>query len=134
MIKFFERYSKLSWLITILIAIFIFYISSLTFPPGPATTNISTWVYHFSIFFLLGFFLILSIVKGKNKSFIFLAVVIAIFYAVSDEIHQLFVFGRCCSFLDFLIDSSGVLLASFIYVLSLRFRKKNRYQLSYMYY
>lgn len=123
MIKFFEKYSKISWLLTIAIASFIFYMSSLTFPPGPAVTNINAIVYHFAIFFFLGFFLGVALIKGKKKNFIFLAIIILIFYALSDEFHQLFVPGRACSFSDFLVDSAGILLASFFYVLSLRFRK-----------
>lgn len=125
MFKFFEKYSKVSWLITILIAGFIFYISSLTFAPGPYITNINTIIYHFSVFFFLAFFLLLALVKGKSKSFIFLAIIIVLFYALSDEFHQLFVLGRYCSFSDFLIDSAGVLLSSFIYTLSLKFRKND---------
>ncbi len=36
MIFWFEKHNKISWIITILIAIFIFYISSLSFEPTPA--------------------------------------------------------------------------------------------------
>ncbi len=124
MIKFFEKHSKISWLIAILTASAIFYLSSLTFPPGPYTANTNTIIYHFFAFFFFSFFLITALIKGKNKKFIFLAILIAIFYALSDEFHQLFVPGRCCSFSDFLVDSAGILIASFLYTLSLRLRKK----------
>lgn len=123
MIKFFEKYSKISWLFTLLTAMAIFYLSSLTFPPSPYTTSLNAIIYHFTSFFFLSFFLLPAIIKGKNKNFIFLAVIIAISYALSDEIHQLFIPGRYSSFSDFLVDSAGVLSASFIYTLSLRLRK-----------
>lgn len=123
MIGFFEKYSKISWLITILIAIAIFYLSSLTFVPSAPTTGMNTIIYHFSAFFFLSFFLSPALARGNNKSLIFLAIILAVSYALSDEVHQLFVPGRYCSFSDFLVDSAGVLSASFIYVLSLRFRK-----------
>ncbi len=123
MIEFFEKYSKISWLITLLTAMAIFYLSSLTFAPGPQTTGMNTIIFHFSAFFFLSFFLSPALARGRNKSLIFVAVILAVFYALSDEIHQLFVPGRNCSFSDFLVDSAGVFSASFVYVLSLRFRK-----------
>lgn len=123
MIGFFEKYSKVSWLITLLTAMAIFYLSSLTFAPSPQTTGMNTIIYHFSAFFFLAFFLSPALARGKSKSLIFLSIILAVSYALSDEVHQLFVPGRYCSFSDFLVDSAGVLSASFIYILSLRLRK-----------
>lgn len=42
------------------------------------------------------------------KLFIYPAA-LALLYAVSDEIHQYFVMGRCCSARDVLIDSIGII-------------------------
>lgn len=47
--------------------------------------------------------------KTKDKRY-WLAFVCTVLYAVSDEIHQLFVAGRSCQFTDVLIDSSGALI------------------------
>lgn len=47
--------------------------------------------------------------KTKDKRY-WLAFVCTFLYAVSDEIHQLFVPGRSCQFTDVLIDSSGALI------------------------
>lgn len=47
--------------------------------------------------------------KGK-KSLYVLVFLFGITYALSDEIHQFFVFGRQARFTDVLIDSIGVLL------------------------
>jgi len=123
MIKLLEKYSKVSWLFTIAIAVFIFYLSSLTFEPGPYTTSMNTIIYHFAIFFVLTFFFLPALVKGKSKKLFLIGIILAIIYAVSDEFHQLFVMGRHGSLTDIMYDSTGILLASFIYVLSLRFRK-----------
>ena len=125
-IRIFEKYPKFSWFIVILIAIAIFFVSSLAFPPGQAS-GWKSLVYHFSAFFFLGFFLIISIIKGNKKNIlllILLSALFAIIYAISDEFHQLFVPGRTCSLSDILVDSAGILSASLLYILSLKFRKK----------
>jgi len=120
MISWFEKHNKISWIVTIIIAIIIFYLSSLIFPPGPpGGFPWKSIAYHFYAFLFLEAFLLISIIRGKNenKKFIFIAIIIALVYGVSDEIHQLFVPGRACSFSDFLIDSAGILFATFIYSL-----------------
>jgi VanZ family protein len=123
MIKWFERHSIFSWTITIAIAIIIFYVSSLSFEygtPGP-DWKIKPILYHFTIFALLSFFLVISIIKGqpKNKKLILLALIIAVIYAISDEVHQLFVPGRYCAISDILTDSAGIFFAGLFYVLRL---------------
>jgi len=111
--------------VALLIAIAIFYISSLTFPISPGKGfDLKPTLYHIFIFFFFTIFLLFALVRGKKKDFIFIAIIIAIFYALTDEIHQLFVPGRFSSFPDLILDSLGILTASFIYVLILRFRKK----------
>ena len=126
MISWFEKHSKISWVIVVLIGIFIFYMSSLTFPPSDAKgIDIKPFVYHFAVFFFFSSFLLFSIVKGRKENLvflIFLVILLSVLYATSDEIHQIFVPGRGSSISDVLIDSFGILLASFFYVLSIRFR------------
>jgi len=128
MIRLLEKHNKISWLFVFLIATAIFYMSSKTFPLAIRTTNIYSIIYHFFAFFFLAFFLLPAIVKGENKALIFIAIILAVMYGMSDEFHQLFVPGRSCSFSDFLINSAGILLASFIYTVSLKFRK-NKYNI-----
>ena len=124
MISWFEKHSKISWTITILIAIMIFYLSTLTFI-GVAPTKGFGWkttAYHFFAFFFFAFFLLISLIQGdikKNKS-LALGIFIAILYGISDEIHQLFVPNRFFSISDILTNSAGILFASFFYLYYLK--------------
>jgi len=123
MLKYLEKHNKLSWTITLFIAIAIFYISSQSFPqgaPGPEFA-LKPIIYHLTAFFFLNLFLLISITKGKTKSLILTAITIAIIYAISDEVHQLFVPGRSGTISDVLIDLIGILTATVIY--SLRIKK-----------
>lgn len=52
------------------------------------------------------------------------SIAITVLYAITDEIHQLFVPGRGCMLSDVIIDSIGVSLGLFIFVLICRWRKK----------
>jgi len=120
----FEKHYLISLLIAILIAIFIFYMSSLRFEKGAPGPQIpfKSIIYHFLIFFILAFFLCIYFVKGKckNKYLIFIALLIAIAYGITDELHQLFVPNRYCDINDALIDSLGIMLASIIYMARIR--------------
>lgn len=124
-IKIFEENPKASLFVALLIAAAIFYISSLTFPPAlVGGINIKAILYHVFAFFSLTSFLLFSLVKGKKRDFIFITMLIALVYSLSDEFHQLFVIGRSCSFADVMLDFCGTLIASFIYVLLISNRKK----------
>tara|TARA_Y100000310_G_scaffold271596_1_gene286145 strand:- start:1535 stop:1939 length:405 start_codon:yes stop_codon:yes gene_type:complete len=123
LLNWFEKHNKLSWFITILIAIIIFYVSSLVFPiTPPIGINWKPILYHFYAFLFLAGFLLISITKGKNKKLIKLSIIIALIYAISDEFHQLFVPGRNCGIFDILLDLMGILFATLIYIL-LRYDK-----------
>lgn len=118
-----EKNNHISWLIVIFIAIFIFYMSSLESSNLPSNNpHINSFFYHFIIFFIFGFFLILSVVKGKriNKNLIFIAITIAMIYGLTDEIHQFFVPGRCCAFEDILTNSIGILTSGIGYSVRVR--------------
>ena len=119
MIKWFEKNNKISWMITMLIAIAIFYISTLTFGPSSRITGNKSIIYHIGIFFLFSLFLLISSVKGGKKSLIPIAVIIAIFYGVLDEFHQYYIPGRFFSIFDMMINTLGILIASVIYLISI---------------
>ena len=109
MIKLLEKHFIISGIISLLIAIFIFYISSLSFisgSPGPEF-ELKPIIYHFFIFFFLTFFLVIFLTQGKKKELLFLGIILVFTYAVTDEIHQFFVPNRSCSFFDIFIDSLG---------------------------
>ena len=75
---------------------------------------------HFAMYFLLGLFITPAMMLRRQSAFparkrLWLwgaALLICLLYAVSDEIHQIFVDGRACLAQDVLIDFSGAFLAS----------------------
>ena len=75
---------------------------------------------HFLEYFVLGVFSILLVdthKKYKCKYRVLTAILFCIVYAVSDEVHQHFVPGRACRFVDVIIDTSGALIAILILTL-----------------
>ncbi|NCO11498.1 hypothetical protein CO038_04715 [Candidatus Pacearchaeota archaeon CG_4_9_14_0_2_um_filter_39_13] len=127
MIPILEKNNNLSWAFTIIVAALIFIISSLQLQPsgiiGPV--GIHAILYHLLAFFVLSFLLAISLTKGKNPRLLPLAFLLALAYAVSDEIHQLFVPGRYGSVSDVMIDATGSILAVLIYSILIRYRKIN---------
>lgn len=77
---------------------------------------------HFTVYFILGVTLIraCSIYFARKRRALY-AFIIACLYAISDEVHQLFIPGRSGEIGDVLIDSFGALIGIFIY---LRIRRK----------
>ena len=71
---------------------------------------------HFTLFLIFGI-LVVSLIKCYNfkpvNTFI-LTLLICLLYAISDEIHQIFVAGRGCQWQDVLIDFSGSFLGILI--------------------
>jgi len=127
MISWFEKHNKLSWIITILIAVIIFYFSTLIFE-GVGEAYGKNWisiVYHVVIFFFLSLFLLISLMRGEKKYlFFFLAILITISYGAIDELHQFFVPGRFCTVIDLGFNSIGILFASMFYFISIESRKR----------
>lgn len=118
----FEKHSGISWVITLIGAIAIFYISTLNFGPGTGVTSNLSILYHFFAFFSFALFLQISSLKGQNRYNIFiLVVIISILYGISDELHQYFVPWRTCSIFDAGIDTLGILLASMIYLIRIKY-------------
>jgi len=118
-----EKNNIISLILALLIAMIIFYLSSIPSSGYPRGLGILTKVYHILIFFLISLLLIISIIKGKleNKYYIFIAILISMLYATSDEIHQSFVPGRTPAFTDVMIDSIGILIAGIVYAIRIKF-------------
>ena len=68
---------------------------------------------HFTEYFILGLLVYNLIYSNQKKAYF--AIIICALYAISDEIHQLFVPGRSCQVLDIIIDSSGSLLGIILF-------------------
>jgi len=127
MIKWIEKNKSFALIITILIIIEIFYFSSLSFGNGGGG---NTWIprfYHFTIFFLLGFFIFMTI-KGDKKirtKHLIIVLIISITYAILDELHQLFVPFRSFSINDILTDTTGIFssIITYFYINKIRFKK-----------
>lgn len=127
MISWFEKNYKFSLLIAVLIAISMFYISSLeNFAASGIKigTNLRAVLYHIFAYFFLALFLNFSLVKGKKTEFIFIVILISALYGITDEIHQYFVPGRSAAISDLGLNSTGIILSSLFYIVSIEFRKK----------
>ncbi|MFA9559301.1 VanZ family protein [Evansella sp. AB-rgal1] len=74
---------------------------------------------HFFIYFVLGFLVIHALRQGKvrGKWGIVFAMVICILYAISDEVHQIFIPGRSGEIRDVLIDTVGSTFGIGLYLL-----------------
>lgn len=72
---------------------------------------------HFLEYFLLAIFLMV-VLKNYGKmdlKLVFIVILIGLLYAITDELHQLFVPGRTGKVFDILIDFLGISLGSFSY-------------------
>lgn len=65
---------------------------------------------HFTEFLILGLFFYHAFYRSFLKRMPVISFLCTALYAVSDEVHQIFVPGRACQFRDMLIDSAGALL------------------------
>lgn len=124
-----EKNRTISLIITIIIAIGIYLFSSIPSTSIPSSGLDLSIVYHFTIFFLFGLFLLITI-KGEKETerhHVFLVLVISILYAALDEIHQGFTPGRSVSLFDFFIDSLGIICSIVFYekIRNTKILKKN---------
>ena len=81
---------------------------------------------HFTIYMILGVLTFLSVVTYKNIALKFrlgINLSVCLLYAVSDEIHQLFVPGRVGHINDVFIDFSGAVIGTAILLLVVKFSK-----------
>ena len=67
---------------------------------------------HFIIYLILGilFYNLIRLYMNKNFKILIISILMCVIYACSDEIHQLFIFGRSGELRDVFIDSIGSLL------------------------
>jgi VanZ family protein len=106
------------WAAVVIWAAVIFHLSSLSrLPPFVATWSL-TALAHFVEYAVLTLLLIRALAAHRlaRSRALWIAVVLAIAYGVSDEYHQSFVPNRRPSRLDLVVDSLGVLAASLLAV------------------
>ncbi len=115
--NWFEEHNKFSWAITFLIAVAIFYFSSIAIYPTSKSLGIKAEIYHICAFFGLTLALLVSSIKRKKLGLIPLIILTSFFYAILDEIHQIYTPGRFFSLEDLAWDASGILIASLVYTI-----------------
>lgn len=76
----------------------------------PANEDIIRTLAHFCEFAGLGFLMCNFIFSLKDKLKPFLSIIFSVLYAISDEIHQIFVPERACQLSDLAVDTSGIIL------------------------
>jgi VanZ family protein len=85
---------------------------------------------HFTEYFILGLLLFRAFRGRFSRSFSwrcsFLAVVVVVLWAASEEFHQYFIPTRSSSAVDVGIDAAGGVLAQFVSALRCSFREKGR--------
>ena len=81
---------------------------------------------HFTIYLILGVLVYLYIKEFNISNKFIVSLLICILYAISDEIHQLFIVGRSGKILDVLIDSLGSLTGIFVIKKVGRLYEKNK--------
>lgn len=79
---------------------------------------------HYIGYLILGILVINMFIKNKIPQSYLISIIFCIIYAISDEIHQLFVPGRACQIKDILIDSIGSITGIYLYKLISK-RKKS---------
>ncbi len=75
---------------------------------------------HFLLFFMLGLSVtnaMLCVFGWERLRLFAYAAAFCLLYAISDEIHQIFVPGRAAMLMDVLIDLAGAMLGSVIFIL-----------------
>ncbi len=83
--------------------------------PFELTEDFVRTMAHFSEFACLSFFMNNLFVSYKEKLKPIIACALSFFYAITDEIHQIFVPGRACQFLDMMVDLAGILSGFIVY-------------------
>lgn len=69
---------------------------------------------HFTVYFILGILVYIFLKDYNVNRIIIYSLIVCFIYACTDEIHQYFVAGRYCSFIDVLIDTIGSFVSIFV--------------------
>lgn len=113
--------------VTVLYLSLIFYISSLPAPVELPSFPGFDKIVHFLEFGLVGYLVYNSIYDDFAERAEFISISFSIFYGGLDEIHQYFVPGRSCDWMDFLADSLGIIFTVLIYGKNKSSQRHQRY-------
>ena len=75
---------------------------------------------HFIEYLILGI-LIYNLIKDYNYK-VYLAIILCMLYAISDEVHQLFVPGRSCQIFDMIVDCLGSITGIYLFYVVNKFK------------
>ena len=108
------------WLPVLIWAGFIFFVSSLGGEDIPGIFYGQDTIFHLFEYALLALLLNRALTNSRYSSLkkskrLFLVFISCLVYAISDELHQLFVPARESSIADIVVDSFGIALGSIIY-------------------
>jgi VanZ family protein len=124
LVDFLNKHKKLLY---ILLSVYWLIIFTLTTLPGKdlPETGISDKIEHFSAYLILGVLLSLALLFQNRffrikKYFAACSLIIIGIYAAFDEIHQIFVPGRDCEFLDWTSDMAGAIIGVIFIIFLIR--------------
>lgn len=81
---------------------------------------------HFFEYFVLAFLVMNSLyICGVSKKILLISGIICILYAISDEVHQLFISDRSGNVIDVMWDSSASLISNYLFYLYINHRSKH---------
>ena len=78
---------------------------------------------HMFLYFVLYLLFYYVMYQFKISKRWYITILFCFFYAVSDEVHQLFIPNRSCQITDILVDLMGSILASLIIKIKLKIKK-----------
>ena len=86
--------------------------------------NVIRKVAHLTEYAVLGILSYIAFLLHKKKKLVLSATTLCFLYAITDEIHQLFVKGRACRWYDVLIDTAGAVIGIMIIIGILKIIRK----------
>lgn len=95
----------------------IAHLLNLNIIPDDNITHIVRKSAHFTIYLLLGLAVINLIITYRQKmaKTIIISIIVCLLYAISDEIHQMFIPGRSAEIIDICIDTLGATIGIILY-------------------
>lgn len=117
----------LKWLPALLIFMISFYLSSQPIIQKMPSFPFADKIVHFICFGGLAFWVAFGCnLTGKSKKEIILPTIIVSLYGVIDEIHQSFTPGRSSTVSDWIADTLGGLLGSYVFFLVLKILRNSK--------